>query len=467
MFYKEDRFFISSGLMFLLVVAVFSVLRNLKDTLVQLHIGTEAVPYIKLFVVLPVSLFVLPLLIKLFNHFKREQIFKYSSTIFSLFILIFAIYVYPNINHFCVSCQEDGWSMRFLELKYLLKLLTYWPLIVFYSISEIMMWVMVQILLWQMINDVTSTQNAKKFYPLYGIFIHFGVIMGTSIVNLVKWYCENTDNSNFKNYLFILIVIAVILLYISSFVFHSISKNIKGEESKYKEKPKLSVIESLKYIFRSKYLLLICFMIIGFGIQDNLLALLMKKYIAICFQGDPIGISNFSAKFYFMSSLCVVTSSVVFHFIMKKCSWLLSNIIAFIILFIIFTFYCINISKGTEGGIVGTGAMVVLNTLALQQLLSRVVKHSVVAPAKEMLYVPLESELRGKGKVATEMIGISTTKAISGGFIILMLTFSNIDDISGLVMYITIISAVSLFIWFFTICMINESYKEKIREDES
>ena len=368
--------------------------------------------------------------------------------------------MYPRLDMFCVSIKP----VNAFNLQYIIKLIEYWPLTIFYVLSEIMMWIIINVLFWQLINAATNTVNAKKFYPLYAIFGHFGVLCGSSIVRFIRGSYKGDSSVIFNDYVITLTFIIVIIFLISYFLFAKITDYAKKNTMQIEVRSKLSVRESLKYVSNSQYFILIFLMIVGFGIQNNLLAILMKKYIEISFKDNPIELSAFSAKFYFLVSFLTIVFSFAFHFIMKRCTWFSVNILAFLMLFIIFIIYFIRVLEMEDMELKDGAILIVLNTLCIQQLLSRVIKGSIIDPAKEMLYIPLEGEIRNKGQAAVEIMGMSVTKSLSSAFIIFILTFSSLESINDISIYICAISGFSLLIWVFTIYKINKLYKKQLRK---
>jgi AAA family ATP:ADP antiporter len=102
---------------------------------------------------------------------------------------------------------------------------------------------------------------------------------------------------------------------------------------------------------------------------------------------------------------------------------------------------------------------VVTSVGLIQNVLSKGVKYSLFDPTKEMSYIPLDDELKSKGKAAVEVIGGRAGK--SGGaaiqFLLLNVLFvaSSLVDLASV---IAIIFAVILFLWFFAVSMLNKQF---------
>lgn len=98
---------------------------------------------------------------------------------------------------------------------------------------------------------------------------------------------------------------------------------------------------------------------------------------------------------------------------------------------------------------------------AVQNVLSKATKYAFFDPTKEMAYIPLDEELKAKGKAAADVIGGRLGK--SGGAIIqwAMLSFIAGSTLTSLAPTLSIIFIVIMVIWFYAVIALYKEYKSK------
>src|SRR5256885_495296 len=87
--------------MFLMLFCVcfnYSILRNLKDTLVVTaeSSGAEVIPFIKVWAVFPAAVLITMLFTFLSNHLSRRKVFYLIVGSFLIYFLVFAFIIYPH-----------------------------------------------------------------------------------------------------------------------------------------------------------------------------------------------------------------------------------------------------------------------------------------------------------------------------------------------------------------------------------
>ena len=256
----------------------FCILRNLKDSLIQSHVGTETIPYLKTFIMLPTSFLVTLIVIKLFNLFNRKQIFHLMAIIFMLFLLCFSIFIYPNLESFLLPKSYIAHlTEKYHSIYHFIKLMEYWPITIFYAVSELWMLLLGNTLFWQLINDITTTTNAKKLYSIYAIFGHSGALLGTFIIKGVKIVYSQFETDSPSIYVLTLIIFVILFGIVMMKLFNKIDNQTTDTNVQHTQKEELSFIQSIKYIVKSKYLFFIFLIILSFVNTNQSLRSVTKK----------------------------------------------------------------------------------------------------------------------------------------------------------------------------------------------
>src|SRR3990167_3324625 len=93
----ELKKFIPMFLMFFLISFNYNALRACKDSLVVTapHSGAEAIPFIKIWAILPGALLLTYLFTRLSNRFSREKVFYIMMSVFLGFFMLFTFVLFP------------------------------------------------------------------------------------------------------------------------------------------------------------------------------------------------------------------------------------------------------------------------------------------------------------------------------------------------------------------------------------
>ena len=100
-----------------------------------------------------------------------------------------------------------------------------------------------------------------------------------------------------------------------------------------------------------------------------------------------------------------------------------------------------------------------------QNVLSKGTKYSLFDPTKEMAYIPLDQELKVKGKAAVEVVGGRLGKGASG-YINSTLLMITAGSVTGIISYITAIVVALLVIWLYAVGHLNKLYQKALKDSE-
>jgi AAA family ATP:ADP antiporter len=101
----------------------------------------------------------------------------------------------------------------------------------------------------------------------------------------------------------------------------------------------------------------------------------------------------------------------------------------------------------------------------IQNVLSKGIKYALFDPTKEMTYIPLEEDLKVKGKAAVDVVGGRMGK--SGGSIIITVFSGIFGKGAGMVPYLMIILVALSSAWIYAVKGLSILYKKKLDETKS
>jgi AAA family ATP:ADP antiporter len=193
----ELKKFLPMALMMCFILFNYSMLRSIKDALVVTGIGTEALGFLKTYLVLPSAVLFVIIYVKLCNIFSQQKVFYIVTTFFAGYLALFTFFLYPNMDAIHPNAEfVESLSTLYPNFKWFVRIWGKWTLATFYIISELWGAVMLSLLFWQFANQITKTAEAKRFYSMFGMLGNTGLIM-TSVA-CYYFLEQNTFNLELK-----------------------------------------------------------------------------------------------------------------------------------------------------------------------------------------------------------------------------------------------------------------------------
>ncbi|MDR3180223.1 MAG: NTP/NDP exchange transporter [Holosporaceae bacterium] len=464
----ELKKFLPMAIMMMCILFNYSILRGMKDSLVVTSMGAETIPTLKLWFVLPSAVLFMIIYSKISNMFSKDSVFYIVVAFFVGYFLLFATLLYPYHQHL----HTDFPNITIKYISRLLKPVGCWTFSSFYVMAELWGSSMVSLMFWRFANDVTSLKESKRFYSMFG-FVANGalIISGTFLKEVKGGGGSGADQWGALPYLIGTVIVSCFVIiglyyWLNNCVLKDPRYYNPDEIKKTKKKEKLSLGDSMKYIFRSPYLGYIVLLVVCYGVSINLVEVMWKDQAKLLYPTK----NEFNA---FMGGLQIYTGIATILFmliganILRKCSWFVGAMITPITFFVtgLIFFAFIIFRPQLEPIVASIGGITVLGVInsvgLIQNVLAKGVKYSLFDPTKEMSYIPLDDELKSKGKAAVDVIGSRAGK--SGGaliqFVLLNVIFvgSALVELSSI---IAVIFSVILLLWFVAVRGLNKKFLE-------
>ncbi len=465
--------------MFFCISFNYTILRDTKDTLVVTAAGAEAIPFLKSFGVVPAAILFMVIYAKLSNVLSKENLFYVTLVPFVLFFGLFAFVFYPARESLMPTASAEvlrsylpaGWSG--LAAAY-----HNWMYSIFYIAAELWGSVVLSLLFWGFANQITKVVEAKRFYSLFGLGANLALLVsGPAIVfvsDIRKHLPADVDAWQISlNYLMGMVVVAGILVMAT---YWWIQRNVLTDTRFYdpnqekapskKKKTKMSLGDSFKFIFTSKYILCLAILVITYGISINLVEVTWKSQLKLQYP-------NYNDYSTFMGYFSAVTGFVTVLMmlfvggnVIRRKGWGFAAGITPIVLLITgigffgFVIFRDNLS-GFIASIGTTPLFLAVLFGAIQNIMSKSAKYSLFDPTKEMAYIPLDEESKVKGKAAVDVVGARLGK--SGGSIIQMglLTLGSLASITP---YIGGILILVIIAWIFAVRSLSRQFHQASAE---
>ncbi|KAL3681200.1 hypothetical protein R1sor_024156 [Riccia sorocarpa] len=433
------------GLMFFCILFNYTILRDTKDVLVVTAKGSSAeiIPFLKTWVNLPMAIGFMVIYTKLSNTLSKEALFYTCLFPFIAFFGAFGFIMYPlaDVLHpteFATMLLEKL-GPRFLGP---LAIIRNWTFCLFYVMAELWGSVVVSVLFWGFANQITTVDEAKQFYPLFGLGANVALIFSG---RTVKYFSEVRTHLppgvdgwaySLRGMMGLVVglgfVIAAIYWWVNKYVVNDPTLP-KAEARKKKQKPKMGMVESAKFLLTSKYIRDLATLVVAYGISINLVEVTWKSKLKAQFPG-PNEYSAFMGDFSTYTGVATFSMMLLSRVIFRKFGWgVAAQITPTVLLITGVAFFALVLCSGPlTPALAGMGLTPLLAAVyvgALQNIFSKSAKYSLFDPCKEMAYIPLDEDTKVKGKAAIDVVCNPLGK--SGGALIqqfLILTFGSLAN---------------------------------------
>ena len=470
--YELKKFLPMSFLMFF-ILFVYTMVRDLKDSLVRkLAVcgGSELIPQLKLWFVLPAAVLLVILYTFLLNKFGFKKTFYIMVSSFMAFYAIFVLFLYPNhasihANEATVRAMQASWPKFFY---WIIPCLTNWSFTLFYVLSELWGTMAISSLFWQFAYQVTMKNEVKRFFGLYAIVGNIGVVLSGGLLKTVS-----KMGGDAHIYVCVGVCIAfgiatmIMYWYINAVVLKDPKLYDPTQVKEKKKKEKVGIMDGIKILCKSPYLLMICAIVLCYGIGINFFEVIWKKYTDSMAKGAT-GVSDMMANLSMLTGILTIIASLLGQNVLRKTKWRTAALIPASILAIFGGIFFVIVLYGeyVSPTIFGTSFVVLAVWFGMvQDALSKSVKYCLFDATKNMAYVPLDEETRTKGQAAVEVIGGRAGKA--GASLIQTLFISVISAGSKLtdhLVAISVIFGITVAGWVGSVFNLSKKYEAKVSE---
>jgi AAA family ATP:ADP antiporter len=470
--------FLPMFFIFFLIAFNYNVLRSYKDSIVitASQSGAEAIPFIKLWAVLPSAVLFTLLFTRLSNWYTREKVFYIVLSIFLVFFFLFAFVLYPaqdylHPNELANSLQE----ILPTGFKGFIAIFRNWTFTLFYVMSELWSTAIFTVLFWGFANEVTSVEEARRYYGLLsfggslaGMFSGFVAIHFSSNI-YIPWipYGKTAwDQSIF--FLSCTIILSGIIT-MALFRWLNVRVILPAERhSAPKEKFRMSMRANFAYLARSKYLICIALIVFAYNVAINLVEVVWKDQIRALYPSPSDYNTYMGQVILVMAIVASVTGLLTTTKVIQRYSWTVSALISPIIVGvtgIVFFQFIFFPNQGLSWilGFISMSPLALCVTLgAAQNCLSRASKYTFFDATKEIAFIPLSSESKLKGKAAIDgvgsRIGKSAGSAIHQGLIIIF------SSVASSIPYVAAIFLVVILVWTLATISLGKQFDELVAE---
>jgi len=472
-------------LILLLICFAYNILRPLKDAIVVTTSGAEAIPFLKVWGILPGALITTLLFTKLSNRFSQEYVFYIITSGFLFCFALFAFVLYPAREALHLDLLADRLQLILpIGAKGFVAMVRHWSFSFFYILAELWGSAVMSVLFWGFANEVMRLHEARRFYGLLGIAANFSAL----IAGGVGAFCSQGElfnprlpfgHNGWEQTLMLetMIVIGSGIATMAIFRWMNLSMlaapTYKQLHSAIKQRPKkckLSLKESLSFLSRSRYLACIAILVIAYNLTMNLVEVVWKDQLSRLYPSA----ADYNVYMNHLITVGGIISTPAAFFVsamINRLGWTATALAMPLVMlvtctgFFAFLFLQDSLSDSviTFTGITPLAIAVYFG--AAQNALSRAAKYTVFDATKEMTFIPLDHETKLKGKAAIDGVGSRFGK--SGGALIHQSLLMFFTTLSASVPYVAAILFVIIVVWIAAARLLGKQFSELALKEES
>jgi AAA family ATP:ADP antiporter len=475
--HELSKFFLMTGLMFCILFDQ-NIIRALKDAIIVTYIGPETITFLKFWGVMPASLLMAAIYVTMVNRMNGRRVFFLILGSFLMFFALFGFLILPNHEFFHLNKNDVALlTSQHPHFKWFILLAANWSFSIFYVIAELWPTTVFALLFWQFANNITNVDESKRFYPLFGLFGQTGIYLAGTFLELLPDLSSHVKDSfllhQSKGVIYVQIALILVLFFglTTMFIFNILSSNIPAQQLTFKAKKKqqLSAIDSLKLMINSRYIRLITILLFCYGAAINLVEGPWKATVAKVYPlTEDYG--AFVGSYLKYTGILVIVFVIIGSNIIRYAGWMIAALATPVMMMSTGLFFFLSSNFDLTKTIVATHffltdpIMIAVSLGALQNVLSKSTKYTLFDATKEMVYVPLDPEIKTKGKATADLIGQKFGKSSSAFLQTLIFTFFPTVTYSSISSTLMVFFIVICILWIWCVNQLEAEYSARVSD---
>ncbi len=484
---NELKLFVPLLLIFFVICFNYNVLRVAKDSLVITapSSGAEIIPFVKVWVILPMALVMTLLFSRLSSKYTTEKVFYIMMTFFLGSLAFFSFVLFPLKEVLHPHRFADYLEGIFpIGLKGFISIIRNWTYTIFYIIAELWGTTIMTVLFWGFTNEILSVKTAKRFYVLILFGGNLSAICAGATATMISNFSAQLTRSStagedpWRYSLFLLCGIVIVGGGIIMMIFRWLHKNVLENPlhqhqvvyTGKKSSIEMGVRKNFKYLASSKYLLFMAAMVLTCNICINLTEITWKDQLFhLC--PHPNDFNGYMGKVTLWVGIVATLVAIISSIIIRKFSWTFNALIPPVLSLITGVgFFLFLLFKESNFGITlsvicgSTPTILAVFFGSVQQCIFRASKYTIFDATKELAFIPLNKESKLKGKAAIDGIGSRLGK--SGSALVYQALLMFFGTVSATVPYVGFVLLIVIVAWIVAVYALGKQFQSLITQYE-
>ncbi len=443
----ELRKFIPLTSIFLIISFCYSMFRSFKDIHMLRKMGAESLYSLKVFGVTPAALLFTIIYSRISKATDRDTRFNVFVGYFLAFFGLSYFLFIPYLEVLQLDSLADSLNASFPTLKHIWETIRFWPFSLFYINAELWGTMVLSVLFWTFVNEITSLEQSKRFY---GFLAALGAAIGLILSGLFLKFLK--EPFNFTMGLCLGMIATMLVIY------NIFSRDVQQNPTLYqvvtkpkKQKTRLSFAASLKFLAKSQHLALIAGLVLAYNVFISLFESVWKAKMKEWTGGDEGMLEGlYGDQGIFQGILALLLNIFLAAPIMKR-GWrfaaFVTPTVALVATLVFFFFLYFQDSLTSVTAILGASALEIAVMCGLVNVVFiKSSKYVLFDPTKEQAYIPLDEESKIRGKAAVDGVGSRLGKSL-GSIIVSTILVPVLGSISNARSLIFFLILIMLVIW--------------------
>ncbi len=458
----------------------YNLLKATKDAIIVpvLDKGVETIPFIKIFLILPLSILFFYLFSKMATRFDRLRRIVLITSFFMAYFALFGLVLYPwreALYLTKLSFYLQGDTAQGNGMGAIVEMIRYWPYSTFYAMSELWGAIVLNVGFWSFVNEVTKVEEAKRFYPIMGICLNFSGIAAGLVGNGLKRFAErylcSFNQSPWETSVYLImasvLITTVVALSTLSYLHRRTSDDPSPPVAQNAEPSplKTNFFQDVRLLLRSPYILAIAITVFSFGFVIGATELLWKDQMRVIYSthGDYFRFSNHIS---IITGVLATMLAFITGWCIRRLGWTFTALVSPILFstvsigffgFLLYPDACVHLL----GHIVDVDVVkfAAFSGVALTSL-SRTAKYTLFDATKELAFIPLDRKTKLQGKAAIDGVGSRLGKASASVLYPIFFYLPGVGTLAATTPYIAICCFITLCMWISAVLYLGKRFKQ-------